>query len=339
MNASDGIFTRLMLRNETLTILLAVIVAVVASVLSPGFADPQFLLFSATFFAEYGLVALVMTMLIISGEIDLSVASQMALSACTFGICIEGGVPVAVAIPLTLLAGAAMGAFNALVIVRLGLPALIVTIGTLTLYRGLAQVLLGDRSVTQFPEWWYGIDYATVLGLPVSLWVYFAGLALAAAVLHFSRTGRRIYQIGVNRSAASKVGVPAARVRGGLYVATGLVCAIAGLMTSSRLGAVRYDLATGGELQVVVIAVLGGAAITGGTGSILGAFAAFWLLVLIQTAMVLENIGAEIQLSVVGGLLIASLAIPKLVQAVANRRDRARAETQLDAGSNRKAQS
>jgi rhamnose transport system permease protein len=103
-------------------------------------------------------------------------------------------------------------------------------------------------------------------------------------------------------------------------------------MMSSRLGSVRYDLASGGELQIVVIAVLGGAAITGGTGSILGAFSAFWLLVLIQTAMTLENVGAEIQLSVVGALLIVSLAVPNLVSAIANRRNMRRAVFELEAG-------
>jgi rhamnose transport system permease protein len=332
MTNPTSMIVRLLLRNETLTVVLTVLVVVAASVLSPRFADPAFLMLSATFFAEYGLVALVMTMLIISGEIDLSVASQMALAACVFGIVQEAGVPVGVAALITLGVGGAMGAFNALMIVRFGLPALIATIGTLTLYRGLAQVLLGDRSITRFPDWWYGIDYNTILGVPLSIWIFLLGVTAAGVVLHATLLGRRIYQIGVNRSAARNVGIAADRVRVGLYVATGIICALAGLMMSSRLGSVRYDLASGGELQIVVIAVLGGAAITGGTGSILGAFSAFWLLVLIQTAMTLENVGAEIQLSVVGALLIVSLAVPNLVSAIANRRNMRRAVFELEAG-------
>lgn len=330
MKNADTSFTRLLLRNESLTILLTLVVIIGASILSPRFADPGFLLLSATFFAEYGLVALVMTMLIISGEIDLSVASQLALTACVFSVLQESGMAVALAIPLTLLLGLALGAFNALVIVRFGLPALIATIGTLTLFRGLAQVLLADRSVTKFPGWWYGVDYMTFLGLPVSIVILLVGTVIAAIVLHFTVIGRAIYQIGVNASAARRVGIPTDRIRFGLYMATGFVCALAGLMMSSRLGAVRYDLASGGELQIVVIAVLGGAAITGGAGSILGAFSAFWLLVLIQTAMMLENVGAEIQLAVVGLLLILALAIPHLFSTLAERRNLARALGKID---------
>ncbi len=334
MTRSDHPLARLLLRNETLTVTLTVLVVIVATLVSPRFADPGFLLLSATFFAEYGLVALFMTMLIIGGEIDLSVASQIALTACVFGVLQESGLHIPLAVALTMGLGLVLGMVNAVAIVRFGLPALIATIGTLTLYRGLAQVLLGDRSVTRFPDWWYGIDYLTFLGLPLSIVIFLCATALAALVLHGSRIGRAIFQIGVNASAARRVGINTDVVRFGLYMATGLACALAGLMMSSRLGSVRYDLATGGELQIVVIAVLGGAAITGGVGSIFGAFTAFWLLVLIQTAMMLENVGAEIQLAVVGALLILALAIPHLITTLANRRNLVKALDKLDEAQN-----
>lgn len=314
-----------LLRTETLTLIAAVLVVAFGVWSNPRFADLGFLLLSATYYAEYGLVALLLTMLIVNGEIDLSVASQIALTACGFAIAVEAGVPAPLAAVGTLGFGMVLGGINALLVVGFGLPALICTIGTLTLYRGLAQVLLGDRSVTRFPEWWYGIDFATVLGLPVSLVIFFAATIVCAVVLHGTVIGRTVFQVGVNPSAARRVGLPVDRTRVGLYVATGLACAVAGLMMSSRLGAVRYDLASGGELQIVVIAVLGGAAITGGAGSIFGAFTAFWLLVVVQTLMILSNIGVEKQLTVIGAMLIAALSFPLLVAAVSRRRAHARA--------------
>lgn len=296
-------------RPEAATIGLAFLALAAGGLLSRNFLDLSFILSSATLYAELGLVALVMTMILVSGEIDLSVASMIALSATVFAVLTETDLPFAVAVAGGLCAGALMGGLNALLIVRLGLPSLITTIGTLTLFRGLAQALLGDRSVTRFPEGWVGIDTASLLGVPAPLILLCLAALLAAFVLHATAFGRRVVLAGINPSAARHAGIGVGRVKAALLVASGLVCALAGLVMSSRLGVVRYDLAMGGELQAVLIVILGGASVMGGRGSILGTFAAFWLLAILQTAMSLANIGVERQLTILGALLILGVAL------------------------------
>ena len=305
----------LLVRPETMTLLLLLGAIVLASNLSPFFSDLSFILESSTYYVEYAIVALVLTLVIISGEIDLSPASMMALSACVFAAAFQAGAPIAAAILLSLLAGIAMGAFNGFLVLRLGLPSIIVTIGTLTLYRGLAQVLAGDRSIGRFPSWFNGIDYRMLLGIPVPvILLVIAALALGV-VLGTTILGRQIYQIGTNETAARHAGIRVMRVKMGLFILMGAVSALAGLMTASRLASVRYDMATGGELQMVLMVMLGGTYIFGGRGTILGTFLASWLLVIIATGMTVANIVVTSQLVVMGLLLIVSIIATNAIYA------------------------
>lgn len=298
---------RMLARPEAVTLLLLIVATVVAIRLSPFFADVSYILESATYYTEFSIVALVLTLVIISGEIDLSPASMMALSACLFAVSFRAGVSLPLAMLVSLLSGLAMGLFNALLVVALRLPSIIVTIGTLTLYRGAAQVLVGDHSISGFPEWFVGIDYRTlgVVPVPVVILVLFT----VALAIYLGRTihGRQIYQVGTNEVAARHAGIRVGRIKFGLFLASGLVSAAAGLMMSSRLGTVRYDLASGGELQMVLIAMLGGTYIYGGRGTVLGTFLASWLLVIIATGMTVANVPINAQLTVLGLLLIVSI--------------------------------
>lgn len=300
--------TALLRRPEAVPLALLVVALAVGGVLSPGFLDAGFILQSATLYVEVGLIALALTLLMVAGEIDLSVASMTALCACVFGLAVEAGLPLPLAIAASLGAGLLLGLFNALLVVGLGLPSLITTIGTLTLFRGLAQALLGDRSITRLPESWIGLDAVAPAGVPAPVLILVAAAALAALVLHATVFGRRVVLIGVNAEAARRVGAPVRAVKVALFAASGLVCAAAGLMMSSRLGVVRYDLAAGGELQAVLIAILGGVAVAGGRGSIGGVFVAFWLMVAVQTALTVANVAVERQLAVLGLMLLAAVA-------------------------------
>ena len=297
----------LLVRPETMTLALLIGAAIVASRLSPFFSDINFILESSTYYMEFAIVALVLTLVIIAGEIDLSPAAMMALSACVFASCFQAGVPIALAILACLAAGLAMGAFNAVLVVVFQLPSIIVTIGTLTLYRGLAQVLAGDRSIAKFPQWFVGVDYRLLFNVPVPV-IVFALASLALAVfLGATILGRQIYQIGVSETSARYAGIRSQRIKFGLFLAMGLVSAIAGLMTASRLASVRYDLASGGELQMVLMVMLGGTYIFGGRGSVLGTFLAAWLLVIIATGMTVANIVVTTRLIVMGILLSVSI--------------------------------
>lgn len=297
----------ILLRPETVTLVLLVLAVIVASSLSPFFADINFILESATYYSEFSIVALVMTMVIISGEIDLSPAAVMALSACIFGVAFRAGVPIPIAMITSLLAGALMGAFNGFLVLWFRLPSIIVTIGTLTLYRGLAQVLAGDKSIANFPKWFVGIDYRLILGIPVPVLIFVIATIGLGLVLGTTIFGRHIYQIGTSQIAARHAGIRVRAIKMGLFVGMGVTGAFVGLIAASRLGSVRYDLASGGELQMILMVMLGGTYIFGGRGTIAGTFLASWLLVIIATGMTVANVVVTSQLIVMGLLLVVSI--------------------------------
>ncbi|MDP1730972.1 MAG: ABC transporter permease [Devosia sp.] len=305
----------LLIRPETMTLALLIGAIIVASNLSPFFSDLGFILESSTYYIEYALVALVLTLVIISGEIDLSPAAMMALSACVFAWCYQAGVPIELSMAASLVAGILMGLVNGILVIRFQLPSIIVTIGTLTLYRGLAQVLAGDRSIGKFPKWFNGIDYRLVFDVPVPVILFIVASIVLALVLGTTVVGRQIYQIGTSEVAARHAGIRVRRIKTGLFVLMGIVSSIAGLLTASRLASVRYDMATGGELQMVLMVMLGGTYIFGGRGTILGTFLASWLLVIIATGMTVANIAVTSQLIVMGLLLIVSIIATNAIYA------------------------
>ncbi len=302
----------ILVRPETMTFLLLIIGIIVASQLSQYFLDINYILKSFTLSAEFAVVALVLTMVIIAGEIDLSPAANMALSACLFAYAQQAGAPMPIDIAIGIVAGVIMGLLNGALVLGLQLPSIIVTIGTLTLYRGLAQVIAGDKSI-RLPEWFIGIDNVLLFGVPVPVIVFVALSVALGLVLGATIFGRQIYLIGTNEVAARYAGVRSKRIKMILFVLTGLTSAVAGLMTASRLGSVRYDLGLGGELQMVLMAMLGGAYIFGGRGTILGTFLAAWLLVIVTTGMIVADWLPAYQLCVLGVLLIVSIIATNLI--------------------------
>ena len=302
----------LVIRPETMTFVLLVFGIFAGGLLSPFFLDISYILRSFTLYAEFAIVALVLTMVIISGEIDLSPASNMALSACIFALAQASGVPIPAAIGIALVAGLAMGAINGFMVIVLQLPSIIVTIGTLTLYRGLAQVIAGDKSI-RVAEWFIGVDKIMIAGIPLPVLLFTILAIVLGLVLGGTIFGRQIYQIGTNEVAARHAGIRTARIKFSLFLLIGLVASIAGMMTASRLGSVRYDLGLGGELQMVLMAMLGGTYIFGGRGTILGTFLAAWLLVIVSTGMIVANVLPAVQLVVLGALLIVAIIATNLI--------------------------
>lgn len=304
----------LLVRPETMTFLLLVFGLIGASILSPFFLDVNYILRSFTLTAEMSIVALVLTMVVISGEIDLSPAANMALSACIFAWVQEAGVPLSLSVLVGLLAGLAMGGLNAFMSIRMQLPSIIVTIGTLIFYRGLAQVIAGDSSI-RVPDSFIGINAIMVLGIPLPVVIFFVVAIILGLVLGTTVIGRQIYQIGTNPEAALHAGINTKRIKVGLFLLLGVVSAAAGIMAASRLGSVRYDLVLGGELQMVLMAMLGGTYIFGGRGTILGTFLAAWLLVIVSTGMTVANLLPAIQLTVLGILLIIAIIATNFIYA------------------------
>ncbi len=216
--------------------------------ISPFFADIGFLLDSTTAFAEFGIIALWLTFVIIGGQIDLSVASVMALVTCVVASLYRHlGLSLAIALPLGVVLGFLLGSVNGLLVTRFKLPSIIVTIGTLALFRGVAQILLGDYSIGKFPPWFVGIDQRTVGGFPIPLVIFVVLTVITAFILRRSIFGRWVYAIGTNEKGAIFTGIPVNRVKFLLFGISGAVSAFAGLMMMSRLAVARFDMATGGS--------------------------------------------------------------------------------------------
>jgi rhamnose transport system permease protein len=260
------------------------------------------------------IVALVMTFIIINGEIDLSVGSMMGLSACAFGWMVkEQGVAAPAAIAISLGIGVLGGALNGWFITRVGLPSLVVTLATLIGFRGLARVLVEDRGLTDFPDWFDALGQQGLIGpLPFALIAFALLFLILYIVLERSGFGRKTQVIGTNREVAEFAGIDTDRHKMILFIASGTIAAFAGLLYAARVGAVRGDVANGFELDIITIVLLGGVSIFGGTGSLIGTLLAILIVLNIRNGMALLNITGHIQTGVIGLLLIASVIVPRL---------------------------
>ncbi|WP_420593942.1 ABC transporter permease [Deinococcus sp.] len=299
---------------------LSLIILVGAALLIGGLLSPDFLTgsnlsFLTANFSEVALMSLGMTLLIIVGEIDLSVASILGLCSAVIGILFAAGVPMPLAILAAFVAGGLAGLFNGLLVTRLGLPSLAVTIGTLALYRGLAYVLLGDRAIAEFPAFYTNLGFGNVPGtlipLPMAL---FAVLAIVTIiVLHATPFGRSLYAIGANQIAARFAGLQVERVKLSLFVLSGLMAALASAVYTFRFASARADNASGFELSVIAAVLLGGVSIFGGRGSVVGTVAAVFLIGIINGALTILDVSNEILTIVTGLLLIGSVLVPNLL--------------------------
>jgi len=257
------------------------------------------------------IVALMMAFIIINGEIDLSIASVMGLSACLLAKLYEQGLPLEVGLLVGLLAGVTCGALNGFFVAYVGLPSLAVTLAGLIGYRGIARIFLEDRSIGDFPAWFDNLGQQPLIGpFPLALIIFFLMLMLALVVLQYSAFGRYVYVIGNNREAARYSGVRVKRVKMLLYIASGLIAALAGLLLAARLGAVRGNTAEGFELDIITMVLLGGVSIFGGSGTLAGVGLSILIILNLRNGMSLINITGNTQTGVVGVLLILSVLIP-----------------------------
>lgn len=263
------------------------------------------------------IVALIMTFIIINAEIDLSVASVMGLSACLSGFLYAGGMPMTAALAVGLLAGVIAGLFNSFWIGIVGLPSLVVTLSGLIMYRGLAYVLLEDRSIGNFPAWFNQLGQRSLVGpFPLAMIIFFVLLIFAIIILHYSGFGRHVYVIGNNKDVARYAGVRVQRTKMILFVTSSTVAALAGLLYAARLGAVRGDMATGFELDIITMVLLGGVSIFGGSGSLWGVLLSVLIILNLRNGMGLANLSGHVQTGVIGVLLILSVLAPNLFTSV-----------------------
>jgi rhamnose transport system permease protein len=290
-----------------------------ATILYGAHASPAFLQSGTTFYiglnvGEVAIMALPLTLIVITGEIDLSVASTLGLAGVVMAELFQHGWPIWPAMGAALLLGAVAGALNGFLVTRLGLPSLAVTIGTLTLYRGIAQVILPNDTIQVFQEPYSNIGVIPIHGtqIPWSIAFFGALAVIFAIVLHATPIGRAIFAIGAGQEAAYFAGIRVKRIKFWLFILSGVLSAFAGILWTLRFSSARYDSGVGLELYVVTIVLLGGISIFGGRGTVIGVLLAVSVLGCLQTAMTLDLVSAQDQNIVVGGLLIASVIVPNL---------------------------
>ena len=309
---------------ETLLLAVGIFIFFLNTQASPYFLDP-WNLSDATFnFTEKAMIAFAMALVFISGEIDLSVASIIALVSTCMGFAVQLGYDTTALVLIALVVGALCGAFNGYLVAIMGLPSIVVTIGTLSLFRGIAYIVLGDQAYSGYPDSFAFFGQGYVWWVITFEMVLFAVTALVFYVLlHKTSFGRSTLAIGNNPTAALFSGIRVARVKFILFVLTGIMSAIAAICLTSRLGSTRPSIAVGWELEIVTMVVLGGVNILGGSGSISGVFIAAIVMGMVTFGLGLLNVPGIVMSIVVGLLLIGVIALPIVIRRVRHKADRA----------------
>jgi rhamnose transport system permease protein len=271
---------------------------------------------------EIAIMALPMTLIIISGEIDLSVASIMGMSSALLGYLWDKHWSMPVIFVVIIGVGAAAGAINGLLITRLGLPSLAVTIGTLGLYRGVANIILGPNTISNFPAAYTNVGVNGVVSpdLSFSVAVFIVLAVIFGVVLHFTPAGRSIYAMGASPEAATFAGIRVKRIKTMLFIVSGVICAVAGALLTFRLSTSVNSNGLGLELDVVAVVLLGGVSIFGGKGTIVGVVLGVLAFAGIQNALLLTSFNQEAASIPVGGLLLVSVFVPNVAALTARLR-------------------
>ena len=302
---------------EVLLFGVAVLIFIANSLASPYFLD-AWNLSDATFnFTEKAMIAFAMALLIIAGEIDLSVAAIIALASTAMGYAVQMGVGTPGLVAIGIATGLACGAFNGFLVAVLRLPSIVVTIGTMSLFRGISYIVLGDQAFGKYPAEFAYFGQGYVFWVFSFEFILFLAVALVFGILlHRTNFGRHVYVIGNNPLAARFSGIPVERVKFILFLLTGLMSGIAAVCLTSRLGSTRPSIAQGWELEVVTMVVLGGVSILGGAGTIVGVLIAAFVMGLVTFGLGLLNVPGIVMSIFIGLLLIVTIALPIIARRV-----------------------
>ena len=319
-NAPRRPFIANFLRWEWMLVALILIDVFMNMRLTPYFLDAQNLSRTSSDFMEIGLMMLPMVFIIITGNIDLSVASNMGMSASFMGLLHNLGVNIWLAALAGLLLGTLGGMLNGFLVARVKLPSLVVTLGTYAFFRGIAYGFLGDQAARGYPEAFTYFGQGKVFGslIPFSVALFLVMALIFGLVLHRTTFGRYLFSIGNNENATAYSGVPVARIKFIIFTVSGFMSALAGLILAARFGSTRPDIGTGLELAVITAAVLGGVDINGGKGTMLGAVLSLLLIGFMRFGMGLLNIQGQVQGIAIGLLLILSILLPSFIGGVSS---------------------
>ncbi|MBU9821971.1 autoinducer 2 import system permease LsrD [Rahnella sp. BCC 1045] len=301
------------LRNygwEAALLVLLILEIALFGIANPRMLDANTLLFSTSDFITIGIVALPLTLVIVSGGIDISFGSTIGLCAIALGVLCQAGIPLVVAIILTLALGLACGLLNAALILYTGVNPLVITLGTLYLFGGSALLLSGLAGATgfegigNFPDAFTNFANQVIFGLPMPLLIFLLATLFFWLLMHRSRTGRNVFLIGQNARVARYGALPVSRTVFALYGMTGLASALAAIVMTSYFGSARSDLGVSLLMPAITAVVLGGANIYGGSGSILGTALATLLIGYLQQGLQMIGVSSQVSSALSGALLI-----------------------------------
>ena len=301
-------------RWECLLVALIVVTSAVNSMLSPYFLETQNLFRAFSDFMEIGLMMLPMVLIIVSGNLDLSVASNLGMCASFMGWLFNNGWNIWLAAGAALVLGGLAGLLNGFLIARTKLPSLVVTLGTFAFYRGMAFVLLGDQAARGYPSSFTYLGQGTLGATPIpfSLLLFLIFALIYGIVLHKTTFGSSLYAIGNNEEACRYSGVAVDQAKTIAFGLSGVMAALAGIILASRFGSTRPDIATGMELDVITATVVGGINIFGGSGTMIGAVLSLCLIGIVRFGMGLMNVPGQVQSLAIGFLLILAILLPQL---------------------------
>lgn len=315
---------------ETFLILIFVLVNVINISMSPFYLNYNNIMNSMINFMDKGLMVYGTMMVLILGEIDISIASIITLSGCIAGWACEQGVPFFGCVLIALAVGILCGLFNGMLLVKFKeLNSTIVTLGSQILFRGLAYMLLEDESLKTYAKQLSGLAWNKILGLPVILFVFILMTVFFSWLIHKTCFGRRLYAIGTNRTASYFSGIYTDRIKLTVFAVNGLCAAFAGLFLAAKLASVRASIAQGFEMEVIAMAILGGASPSGGKGRAGGVVLGVFTIGLIRYGTGLVNISSETLKIIIGCLLIVVCAIPNLRQVLADAKEARRGKAGL----------
>ncbi|MFN8830350.1 MAG: ABC transporter permease [Labrys sp. (in: a-proteobacteria)] len=312
-----------LLRWETILVILLAAVIIINTSISPYFLDLYNLADATYNFSEKAIIALPMALLILVREIDLSVAAIVALAALGVGTAAAAGFGPPVLILTGIAIGLACGVFNGALVTLTGVPSIVITIGTMSLFRGIAQVSLGDQALTKYPQGFLDLQQTYFFAMPPTplSFLIFLLLALAFGIyLHFTQTGRKLFAIGSNPIAARFSGIRVDRIRFVLFSLSGLLSGLAAVLLTARIGVMRPNIGLGWELDVITMVILGGVSIAGGVGSILGVVLSVFVLGLATFGLSLMNVPGIVINVLLGFLLIVTIAAPIVAGRLLGRR-------------------
>lgn len=305
------------LNSQTFWVFIAVVAACLfLSFATDSFATPKNLYNITRNVTFVGIIALGMTMVIITGGIDLSVGSVLCLCSMVLGVVMHAGYNIEIGIAAAILSALAVGAFHGILIAYIGLPPFVVTLGTLSIARSLAMVASGNTVVFEF-----GPDHQKLLSLGGGAWffgianpvLYMIILALITGfILRWTRFGRYLFAIGGNEHAATLTGVPVKPIKVAVYMISSLTAGIAGIVQTGWLGAITTNIGTGLELQVIAAAVIGGAALIGGSGTAIGALIGAALIEIIRNSLGLLGINAFWQGVFIGSAILIAVMFDRV---------------------------